>query len=126
MTVGGQRFLNALPLHQHEAHRVAEGIALVQALAEKVERLFMKNTIHPDDFQPWMDEKAGGETERGLARDFRDLGKGNEFGQHLAMREVTPLGFEEALRLSVLGLVLGVITEQSGRIEEHYLLSDGR
>jgi len=106
VTVCGQRFLDALPLHEHEAHRVAEGVALVQALAEQVERLIVKGTIHPDDFYARMDEKSGRETQGGLAGNFSDLGKGNEFGQHITVREVTPFALEEALRLSVLGLVL--------------------
>src|SRR5216683_3489868 len=70
VTVGGQRFLNAMPLHEHEAHRVAKGIALVQTLAKEGKRLFMKDTINPDDFQARMDEKAGRETKGRLARDF--------------------------------------------------------
>jgi len=73
-----------------------------------------------------MDEKPGRESKGGLARDFPDQGKGNEFGQHVAVREVTPFALEETLRLSVLGLVRGVIAKKAGRIEEHYLLSDGR
>ena len=70
VTVGGERFLNVLPLHQHEAHRVAEGIVLVQALAQKIECRFVQRTIHPDDFYPRMDEKPGTETQGRLARDF--------------------------------------------------------
>jgi hypothetical protein len=34
MMISGQRFPDSMPLHQYEAYRVAEGIGLVQALAE--------------------------------------------------------------------------------------------
>jgi hypothetical protein len=110
-----------MSFHQQEAHRVAKGIALVQALAEEVERLFMKDAIHPDNFHTWMDEKPGRETKRRFARDIPDQGQSNEFGQHITLREVTPLALEESLRLLVLGFALGVIAEESGRIEEHLL-----
>jgi hypothetical protein len=85
-----------------------------------------RDHVHLHDFQTRMDEKPGRETKGGLARDFPDLSEGNEFGRHVAVCEVTPLAFEETLRLSVLGLVRGVIAKQSGGIEEHYLLSDAR
>lgn len=86
----------------------------------------MKNRIHPNNFDTRMDEKAGRKTKRGLARDFPSQGQGNEFGQHVAVGEVTALGLEEALGLFVLGLVLRVIAKESGGIEKHHLLSRGR
>jgi hypothetical protein len=85
----------------------------------------MKPTIDPDDLQTRMGEKPRRETKGGFARDFPRLSEGNEFGQHVAVGQVMPFALEEALRLSMLGLVLGVIAKESGRIEEHYFLSDG-
>jgi hypothetical protein len=111
VTVGGHRFMDSPPPHKHETHGIAEGVCLVRAYAEKLERLFVKGTIHPDDFQTRMDEQPGRATKGRLARDFPDLGKGHEFGQDVAMREMTPFALEETLRLCVLGLVLGKIAK---------------
>ena len=65
-----------------------------------------------------MDKKLGRETQSGFARYFPDPGKGNEFGQHVVVREMMPFALEETLCLPMLGFILRVITQEAGRIEE--------
>src|SRR5207237_10342268 len=97
----------------------------VEQLAEEVERLVKQAPINPSNFDPRMDKQPGAKSKGGLARQFPGLGERDELSQHVAVREVAAFCLEEPLRESMLALVLGVVAEKAGRIEEHYLPSGG-
>jgi hypothetical protein len=109
--VSGESFMDTVPPHEYETHRVAQGVALIRTLTEEFECLLMKAMIYPDNFEPRMLKKPRRKAQSWLPRHFPDLRQSHEFGEDITMREMMSLTLEQPLRLAVLWLILGMIAE---------------
>jgi hypothetical protein len=113
MVIRRESFVDTSLPHKYEAHRIAEGVALVDSSLKKLHPLSVEAFIYPNRFHKRMFQDSAHEIENGLSRKFTSLGQGHEFHQHVIVHEFSALLLKEAPCLFMLGLIAVVVTKKS-------------